>query len=771
MNDLLASFIIQSNELLDGSEESLSQVFELVQAGKEVDKEYFNSIFRTFHTIKGVAGFLNLEVVIKVAHKGEYVLDELRRSSLRLDQATIELLIKTSDFLRLLFSEIESTSSDDAMATESIVIVNELDNCLQQLKGDHIEKPIQAESRNDSSVFGFDQKPLVENEGKFIKAEAEINNVENDFEIEITQEVLDKFIQECNDLTDDSEQIVLQFEKGVVENEQIAQLYRNIHSFKGNCGFVGFTGMEEYSHRLESILDLLRESKILIDKELHKLFFECLDVLRNSLKNISEGNKELNLSEENSYKKIGQILEEFGTNSVSGVKNVVRDFNLEKKEEGPLIPSFDDDLEEGPKNKEVKIAIKDLNNQIKDAQANDASKKVEVQQAIRVDMQKLDYLQNMVGELLIAKEMVAHNPDILGLDLPELNRSIERLSRITNELQDISMSVRMVPISTIFSKMNRLARDLSRKSGKNIRMEIEGDDTEVDKLILDLISDPLVHIIRNAGDHGIEPSTVRLAAGKSKEGCIKLRAEQTSSDLVVEIHDDGKGLARDIILKKGIEKGLVVGDGSNLSNNEIFQLIFEPGFSTAEKVTDISGRGVGMDVVKKNIEKAKGRIEIYSNQGLGTTFIIRIPLTLATIEVMLVSVGDSIFSIPISRIQEAFKPSLSSVFQRPDGEYFVTVRENIYQIIRLDHIYHVESKSVAIGDGILLLVEVNNEKVCVLVDEILYQVQTVVKNLSSYMQSVKTISGCNILGTGEVSLIINLEELIKGLNKTKVAAV
>ncbi|PCJ63371.1 MAG: hypothetical protein COA79_00765 [Planctomycetota bacterium] len=757
-DELLASFIVQSNELLDGAEENLKELKELLSHNQSIDVEIFHSLFRTFHTIKGVSGFMGLPVILDITHKGESLLDLYRKGEASLDDETLSILVETLDFIRELLDVIENESTDESMTNSAKSLEKILTKTLKDLENDseEISESIDLGGSVENDSQNSDDESTVEDD--FIEEEDETF----EFEIEITAEILQKFTEECNDLLDDSENCVQTLSQNPASAPDINQLFRNIHSIKGNCGFVNFANPEIISHKLESILDEMRAESIKIDEAIIKLLFEAIDVLRGQIKEIEKSGKD-SVSDNS---KLLQSLEDLFTNK----KVMVNQTTLEEKKSEPIKEIKEEEIITKINSTELASveALPEIDTSADRPVNNDSNRKIIVRQDIRVDMQKLDYLQNLVGELIIAKEMVSHNPELQKLNLTSFNRSMDRLTRITNELQDVSMSVRMIQISSVFKKMNRLVRDVSKKAGKKIHLELFGEETEVDKQILDLISDPLVHIIRNAGDHGIESPDDRIKNNKPVEGVIKLSARQTVSEIIIQIEDDGKGLDKELIYNKGIEKGLIPDDGSSISDSAIYQLIFAPGFSTAQKVTDISGRGVGMDVVNKNVEKAKGRIEIESTQGVGTKFTLKIPLTLATIEVMLVRVAKAKYSIPITIIQEALKPNKEDITIKPDGSEYIKIRDNIYPVLRLHELFSVESEFQNLNDGIIILVNSEEESVCLFVDEILYQVQTVVKNLSDYMKDVKTISGCNILGTGEVSLIVNIEGLIREMNKVKV---
>jgi two-component system chemotaxis sensor kinase CheA len=319
----------------------------------------------------------------------------------------------------------------------------------------------------------------------------------------------------------------------------------------------------------------------------------------------------------------------------------------------------------------------------------------------------------------------------------------------------------MIPLASTFRKMIRLVHDLASKSSKKIDLRLVGEDTEVDKTVIEQISDPLVHIVRNAADHGIENPDERAGTGKPETATITIEGRHEGGEVWILITDDGRGLKREKILAKAIERGLVKGDGEDLTDEQIFKMIFEPGFSTADKVTDVSGRGVGMDVVKRNIEKLKGRIDIKSVAGKGSTFVLRIPLTLAIIEGMLVRVGEARYTIPLLTIRESFRPTPQQITTTPDGKQTVRVREDFYPVVRLHECFNREPDSREITEGILILVEGEGEMIALFVDEILGQQETVIKGLNDFLGDARGVSGCTILGDGEVSLILDVHGLVQ----------
>ncbi len=385
------------------------------------------------------------------------------------------------------------------------------------------------------------------------------------------------------------------------------------------------------------------------------------------------------------------------------------------------------------------------------------------QNFISVNVNKLDSLMDLVGELVTTESMVTRSPDLAGLHLNNFETAARQLQSLTSELQGIVMSIRMLPVSTIFFKMQRIARDTSKKVKKNINLVLVGEETEVDKNIIDSLSDPLMHLIRNAIDHGIESPEERIKKGKPEQGQIKLEAKNTGEDVMIVVSDDGKGLDYKQIIKKAKEKGLITKSGSEISEKEAFSYIFMPGFSTKSEVTEFSGRGVGMDVVRKGIEKLGGTISVDSAVDEGTTISIRIPLTLAIVDGMQLTVGPLIFIAPMISIRESFVPDIKNVFYDPDGNERIMIRGECYSIVRLHNFFGIEDAKKEMAEGILIMIDSDINTFCILVDKIIGEQQVVVKPLPEYIQkkaaNLNGLSGCTILGDGKISLILNVNNL------------
>lgn len=379
---------------------------------------------------------------------------------------------------------------------------------------------------------------------------------------------------------------------------------------------------------------------------------------------------------------------------------------------------------------------------------------------ISVPVRKLDQLMDLVGELVISEAMVIKNPELEELELPSFQKAARQLFKLTNELQDLAMSIRMVPVAATFQKMQRIVRDMNRKLGKDVELQLSGEETEVDKSIIDTLSDPLMHLIRNALDHGIEAPDERAAAGKPARGLLELSARSAGGDVWITIQDDGRGLDRDRILAKARSRNLLTKPEHEYSDREIFQFILLPGFSTKEVVTEFSGRGVGMDVVREKISRIGGLINLDSNPGQGTTISIRIPLTLAIINGMQISVGDSNYIVPITSIRESFRVDEQKILQDPDGNEMVMLRGECCNVVRLHRKYEVQTGIEELAHGILVVVEDEDRSYCLFADRLVGEQQVVVKPLPTYLKKSEGLAGCTILGDGSISLILDVAGLV-----------
>lgn len=555
--------------------------------------------------------------------------------------------------------------------------------------------------------------------------------------------VLD-FITESNEHIESAEAGLLELETKPDDNEMLNQIFRAFHTIKGMAGFLNLTEIGSLAHSAENLLDLVRKGQLILAGENTDVVFESIDMLKKMIAGLTESVEAGKAVPPQKY--LPQLL--------AKLKSSAQGQNFA----APL------DTPQGQKNDEKLDEILTVEDESKTSytasQANVKAKTHTNEEKIKVSTTRLDNLINMTGELVIAQLMVSEEASTKLASEHGLGRKVVHQSKIVRELQELSMLMRMVPITGVFQKMARLVRDLSHKAGKKINFSTQGEETELDRSIVDKIADPLVHMVRNSVDHGIESPQQRAEAGKNPTGQIELRAFHQAGNIVIEIVDDGKGLDRERILKKAIDNGIVEAD-QDLSDEQIYKLIFHAGLSTAQKVTSVSGRGVGMDVVRKNIEVLRGKVEISSIRGKGTTFTIRLPLTLAIIDGQIVKVGNDRYIIPIHSIVRTLKPEanqLSSVQNR--GE-MVSVQGWLLSLVRLYKLFGTVPTTEDPTESLLVIVEEDGKKCCLLVDELLGQQQVVIKSLGDGLGKAKGVSGGAIMGDGKVSLILDISGLME----------
>lgn len=771
--------------------------------------ETMNAIFRLFHSMKGSAGFLELNHIAHVAHAAESLLDLIRAGKIQMIPEHVQYLCQSCDFAREAMDYVEQELNDQGME-EAANYISEL---LAKAAQDALQNIRSVELGGQDSMAQEADNPPAEDAG----------DLDDLMQMLISPEMLERFVQEADELLQNVEQGLLAWSDDNLDAEGIAELYRNVHSFKGNSGFFSFSHMEKLTHQMESLLDVAKEGRAFPNGSPAEALLGCLDALRGAVADVSQGGgkgliegldgylnqlaqyvpkedadavcteagddrtaaarsaeemlresaspslsaapveeAEQSFSPVRSSRLLGEILVEEGLASEDEIDEVIEE---QRKPLGEMLVARG---KVQPEQLAKALEIQKGSNPVKAApQPSTASPNAKAKQPamnrqdIRVDLGKLDDLINLIGEMVIAENMLLRSPDIEGLELDNFNKAAQQMSKLVRDLQEMAMVIRMIPVSGLFRRMIRLVHDLSVKSGKKVDLQLFGQETEVDKTVIEQITDPLVHLLRNSLDHGLETPSERTACGKAEKGVVKLSARHQEGEVWIEVEDDGRGLNRDKILSKAISKGLVAGDGSHLSEKEIFNLIFQPGFSTADKVTDVSGRGVGMDVVKKNLEKIKGKIEVQSTLGQGSRITLRIPLTLAIIDGMLVRIGQSRCIVPLLSIREIFRPTREDITVMPDGLELAKVRDSFHPVIYLDRLLEESADYKSIEDGVLIVVEYQDKFLCLLVDEILGQQQTVIKGLSDYIGNVRVASGCTILGNGEVCLILDVATLVE----------
>ncbi|MBF0525702.1 MAG: chemotaxis protein CheA [Deltaproteobacteria bacterium] len=610
-----------------------------------------------------------------------------------------------------------------------------------------------------------------------------------------------EFITEAADILGEVEKHLLDLESDPDNTDMVNAVFRAFHTVKGVSGFINLVTTNTFAHHLENLLDKVREGEMSMTPQVVDLILESVDVINNLLKQLKDNlacgldvepqldlapyleridhliqgkgvvpedepvlppkedlpdqeqilvpeTKPILLPKENMP--LGEMLVEMGAITYSDIDQTLQ--SQEMKEEGRLFGEVL--VEKGLVS--AGVVNKALNQQ--------KAVEVEAQETIKVGTEKLDYLVDMVGELVIAQSMVSQDIAALAQQNQRLSREFNRLTGITSEIQRTAMSLRMVPIKMTFQKVSRLVRDLARKSNKKINFVTTGEETELDRKMVDKIYEPMVHLIRNSVDHGIEDPDDRVRAGKPATGLISLNAFHQGGKLMIEIKDDGRGLNHEKIIRKAVEKGLIQ-EGAELSEKEIFLLIFAPGFSTAEKITDVSGRGVGMDVVQNVVNELRGQIEIESSQGQGTSFMLRFPLTLAIIDGIIVGVGKERYIIPTLSVVESFRPNQADIITVQKTGETIKLRNGLLPLIRLNRLFNIHDSITNPTEGLVVVVENEATKRCLLVDTLIGKQEVVIKSMGEAFNKLKGIAGGAIMGDGRIGLIIDVAGLFECANR------
>ncbi|CAM2829358.1 chemotaxis protein CheA [Rariglobus hedericola] len=608
------------------------------------------------------------------------------------------------------------------------------------------EVPVWQSTDEGQGIAGV-SPAAVETEVPFQEQVLDLNMAEN-------AELLTEFHAEAIDHLAQIESSLLKLDETPDDRDALNQLFRSFHTIKGVSGFLHLTPMHTLTHEVESLLDLARNGELRLNPTIVTAVLQSRDAVQSMIGQITvalEKGKTPTV-----IVPVGHLIRTVKAlvkNPVASVAAPVPPVGSSApvKTLAPVISMTGAPAEEMGNGVPLPLTAVDTANS--GARGNGSSS------TVRVNTEKLDSMMNVVGELVIVQSQIAESARGQTDPNSPLSRNIAQLGRITKELQRNAMSLRLMPIKPTFQKMERLARDLARDFGKKVVFQTEGEDTEVDRTVVEEIADPLVHMVRNSLDHGLENVADRIAAGKSEQGSLSLKAYNQGSHIIIELIDDGRGIDPERILRKAIEKGIVSADETP-GRDEILQLIFAPGFSTAEKVTSVSGRGVGMDVVKRNIDKLRGKVEILTELGKGTTFKIKLPLTTAIIDGLVVRVGMDRFILPSTSVQMALRPDKESIITvHGRGEVF-DHRGHIVPVRRLHRQFVIPGAIENPESGILVIIETHDRITALLVDELVGKQEVVVKNLGGYLANLPGIAGGAILGDGNIALILDLPSLI-----------
>ncbi len=662
LQEIMEDFLIEAFEM----NEQLDQDLVELEHNPE-DLDLLNRIFRVAHTIKGSSSFLNLNILTRLTHNMEDVLNRARKGEIKITPDIMDVVLRSIDLMKTLLVTIRDTGSDANNGKE-----NEIEEAVKQLQA--------ITSQNlEGAKEGTKEAPKKENE-KEAKKEAEKENTEENQENKAKAPTAENSASD-NPLADEPD--------------------------------LDYTNMsaEEVEAEIERLLNKRQEA----DKE------------RRAQK------------------------------------------KQEAKPKQEVAPKTETPKTETPKAPKTETKAKAK----ADTEENKAPS-IGVEQTVRVDVRRLDHLMNLIGELVLGKNrLIRIYSDVEERYdgekfLEELNQVVSSISAVTTDLQLAVMKTRMQPVGKVFNKFPRMVRDLSRELGKSIELIIEGEETELDKSIVEEIGDPLIHIIRNSCDHGIEPLEERRRLNKPETGKVQLSAYNEGNHIVIKISDDGKGLDPVMLKEKAIEKGVISErDAEGMSDREAFNLIFKPGFSTAKVVSNVSGRGVGMDVVKTNIEKLNGIIEIDSEVGVGTTQKLKIPLTLAIIQALLVGVQEEYYAIPLSSVLETVRISQDEIYT-VDGKSVLRLRDEVLSLVRLSDIFKVDAILESNSDVYVVIIGLADQKIGVIVDYLIGQEEVVIKSLGYYLKNTRGIAGATVRGDGKITLIVDVGAMMDMAKSIKV---
>lgn len=709
------------------------------------DREVLADIRRSLHTLKGECGVLSLHTAQHLCHEAESLIDE------RLDAgATVPVgpLLKLMDWMKCYSQRLASSPTAPPEGHEPLLAQ------LGEARGAPAATPPAPVRASDEAVA-----PTAAADPAAEPATPRLDPTPIVFAAQAgTEENLPDFLCEAKEHLTNSEEALLALDQDRGNKELINTVFRAFHTIKGVSGFMALKPVVALAHSAEQLLDGARGGTVSLNRPELDLILASCDMMARLLAVLEGAAGPARGDFEMLVKRLD--------GAARGGASEATQAPAARADPGPVAPVTvrrDTRAAHAPVPSHAAPADAD-GKPAAEAEATGASRLRKSDQTVKVNTARMDSLVTMVGELVIAQQMVVQDMTKLlgpGGGNPRVQRTLGHMSKMIRDLQEVSMSLRMVNLKSTFQRMTRLVRDVSQKAGKQIEVFTEGEDVELDRNVVEAITDPLVHMIRNSCDHGVEGADERRAAGKAATGRVSLRAYHAGGSIVIEIGDDGRGLRREKLLAKARAKGLIPPDVADASmpDSEVFSLVFLPGFSTAEKVTDISGRGVGMDVVRRNIEALRGKIEIRSTPGEGTTFLLRLPLTMAIIDGMVVRVGSQRYVLPTLSIQQSFRPKAGDLKTAVGVGEMVRVRGNMLPVYRLNRTLGLDEGTHSLEDALLIVMEADDLRFCLMVDEILGQQQVVIKTLTQTGQQLRGVSGGAILGDGRVALILDVPQV------------
>jgi len=753
---ILGEFLSRQIDILQDVEKHLLGI----EDGEEGDEKW---LLRFYHTLKGESALLGLGDISDLCHATE---DMIQKSSVK---SCVDRLLEVNDWFIARIRNI-SDSSAAPVALDEI-----LDRLQEDLPGEGGHQEAAETAASDGASEDADGSTSVE----VSRMTYEVVGYAGKNILEGDVDLLQDFVEEAVEHLDASEAHLLTIESDPKETEALNAVFRGFHTIKGLAGFIELDHVKDLAHKAENLLDMARRDELDLVGDNMDAVFESVDMMKRLVADVAEamGGDGL-LKEESGLAELMTRLVALTSSetpapapepappveaptepAVKKTSGFIPLSNMKKKKTAapaaaatPAVPAASAQPATGSASKDKAPA----------AAKKTAQAPVKMKEAVRVDSERLDRLIETIGELVIAESMVTQSQEIKDSQMSvKLAKDIDHLDKICRELQEIGMSLRMVPVRPVFQKMARLVRDLSKKTGRKVDFVMSGEDTELDKNVVDKIGDPLVHMVRNSVDHGIEPDVEdRIKAGKPERGRVELRAFHKGGNICIQIEDDGRGLNKEAILEKALSRGLIR-EGESLSDREIFNMIFEAGFSTAKQVTEVSGRGVGMDVVRRNIEELRGTVEISSEVGKGSTFSIKLPLTLAIIEGMVIMVGREHYIIPTLSVVRLIRPQAKDITHVFDKGEMLAFEGEYLPLFRLSGLFDVKDAKTNPEKGTVIVVEDEGRKVGLLADELLGQQSIVIKSLGETVQGTEGVAGGAIMSDGNVALILDIAGIVR----------
>ncbi len=718
--EIIADFIVEAQEFLEQLDQDL---LALEQTPENL--ELLDSIFRAVHTIKGNSSFLGFDKLTRFTHQLENVLDKLRSGQMAVTAEMMDLILGGTDKIR---EFIENLSDESVVDIEAL---------LEKLH--HVLLASESQAVNSPAEDAIDDEMA---------------------------EIIEDFVVESSEFLEQLDQDLVRLEQAPEDLELLNDIFRPVHTIKGNASFLGFDKLTRFTHQLENVLDKLRSGDMAVTPTVMDVVLDSIDRIKLLLSHLQH---EDTVDTSDLLHRLAHLLDP--SLSPSASEGLPEPESRSTTPEDPVAVVLTPAASPAPA-----PVVTPPGAPVAPLAAPPAPKKQTArrkdaeEQTIRVDIERLDALMNLAGELVIAKnrlQQFGQQFDTLYGD-SELTESLmltqSLIGYITGQFQEAVMKTRMLPIRKVFSKIPRLIRDLARDTKKQVELVLEGEDTELDKSVIEHIGDPLVHIIRNAVDHGLEYPHEREAIGKSAQGNVLLRAYSEGNYIIIEIKDDGRGMDPQKIFSKAVEKGLATADKAGvLTPAEMLDFIFAPGFSTAESVSNISGRGVGMNVVKENIIKLDGLIEIDSVVGQGTIFRIQLPLTMAIVPALLVNVAEATYAIPLNNVVETLVVSAADIYHMDQRE-MIHLRDRVVSLVHLSEILGQRERQVG-EKYYVIIVGAGEQRVGLVVDHLQGQEEVVIKTLGEFFEEIHHIAGATIMGDGSVVLILNIGNILQHINR------